>query len=649
MEIKKLLYLALIFNTISYAQKLEQRVEIQKTHKVSELNSLKTKFQTKYEQDEKKVLEYLINHPTEKRTEIKNGSVYHIKSIDSNGNPVYINTKSNIESGELIKANSLYNGGSIGANITGTGMVVGIWDGGQVRATHELLVGKAVMQSGQTLQSKNGNDHMTHVTGTIVGKDINNSARGIAYNATSKNYDWDNDLAEMTAFAADGYLISNHSYGMSNEPTQAQWTFGAYNDTAKSWDALLKTTPNYLPFVAIGNEQKSNGSGKTGTNLGYDVVTGSAASKNVVTVGGVNADRSISDYTNFGPTDDGRIKPDICARGTGINSSITDSNTAYSGSGLDSSGTSYASPAAAASALLLQQYYYSLNNSYMSASMLKALLLHSADDAGPVGPDLKFGWGILNIEKAAQIIKDVNSKGKARMYTFTVNPTNNSSSEISINGSGTTNANVGVGVGELKASICWTDDDGNEQLATEGVDPTKSRLVYNFDIKLRRVSPFAQTSTYKSFTMATKTNLAQLGTDWFQNNVDNFKQTYIPAGGTEGGSYVLYLRKFVSSPSAPRNVSVIITGLATNTTTLTNTDFNENTATLFFSATDDKIKLISNKISSFGEYEIYDVSGKQVDKGFSSSNEILFNSAPKGIYFMKFTNEEIPIKFKFVK
>ena len=42
----------------------------------------------------------------------------------------------------MIGVNQLYAGGSVGANVTGTGMVAGVWDVGQVRATHELLTGK---------------------------------------------------------------------------------------------------------------------------------------------------------------------------------------------------------------------------------------------------------------------------------------------------------------------------------------------------------------------------------------------------------------------------------------------------------------------------------------------------------------------------
>lgn len=665
MNLKKLLFcLVLILNYTMNAQTEEQRAEIKKDINFSELNILKEEFQKNFELDEAKVAAYLAANPLVKRSEKRNGSLYYIKSIDENGNPIYINTKSNIASGELIKANSLYSGGSIGANITGTGMVAGVWDGGLVRTTHELLSGKVTQMPNQTLTST-PDDHMTHVTGTMVGKELatsnpNFSARGIAYNATAQCFDWDNDLAEMTSFAGNGFLISNHSYGLGNGPTQPQWTFGAYDSNAKNWDALLKTTPNYLPFVAGGNEQASNGSGKTGALQGYDVITGSSAAKNVVTVGAVGSinpetaqvldERAIAPYSNFGPTDDGRVKPDICARGTGINSSMGSSDNAYSGDS-NSQGTSYAAPAAAAAGLLLQQYHFSLNNSYMSASMLKALLLHSADDEGTPGPDAKFGWGILNIERAAQIIKDAKQTGKARMHTFTTNPLNNSDNFITINGGTGTSGNFpGItATSNLRASICWTDDEGVEQTSAEGVDPTTIRLVYNFDIQFRRLgTAFTIVHPYKSLSMSNPTAIVTEATGLWENNVDNYRQANIPAGGINGEAYVVYLLKSSSSPAAVRNVSAIITGL-TQSSILSNESFETNKAIVFYSSKDNKLKLISNEIYAIGNYSIFDTSGKLVQKGKADTNEIEVNISSKGVFIAVFENNDLTQSVKFVK
>ncbi len=426
-----------------------------------------------------RVQAYLKKHPTLQRTFIRNGSLYFLKDVDAEGNPIYINTK-NKDSGILIKANQMYAGGTLGVNITGQNMVAGIWDGGQVRATHELLSGKVAMQAGQTLDGSasnyKGNNHQTHVTGTIVGKDIANqpSARGIAFGATALNYDFDDDFAEMVPFAAGGYLISNHSYGAANDNTVPVWKFGAYDREAQKWDSLAKVYSYYLPFVAAGNEQTSNGNS---AKAGYDLMTGAAAAKNNMTVGALNGDKTMSDYSNWGPTDDGRVKPEIVTKGTGINSSYfadkttnTPSDVAYSGNDANSSGTSYAAPAAAAAGLLLQQYYKTLNGVYMKAATLKALMLGTAEDLGQPGPDHKFGWGLLNVEKAATAIKtksaagnpssinviDNTSKG-AYIEEITYNIPNDNNTELIRNVYASGNE-------PLIVSIAWTDDEGPQQV-----------------------------------------------------------------------------------------------------------------------------------------------------------------------------------------
>ena len=285
----------------------------------------------------------------------------------------------------------------------------------------------------------------------------------------------------------------------------------------------------------------------------------------------------------------------------------------------------------------------------MSASMLKAILLHSADDEGTPGPDAKFGWGILNIERAAQIIKDAKFTGKARLHTFTTNPTNNSSSEISISGNGTTSTTPGTESGTLKASICWTDDEGVEQTSTDGVDPTASRLVYNFDMLFRRQSPFVQVRPYKNLTIADPTATATAGSNWFENNVDNYKQANITTGGgTVGETYFLYLRKSTSSPAAVRNVSVVITGLA-QSSTLSNDEFLNQNDIVFYSKEDHKIKFISNNNESFNLYNIYDITGKLIANGKTNSNEITFDNVSSGVYIINFGNETNKKSVKFIK
>merc|ERR1711974_194031 len=137
----------------------------------------------------------------------------------------------------------------------------------------------------------------------------------------------------------------------------------------------------------------------------------STSKNNLVVANGqdanVNADGSlnsvvINSSSSEGPTDDLRIKPDITGNGTGVYSTDSDSNSDYA----TLTGTSMASPNVTGTLLLLQQHFSSLNGSFMRAATLKGLALHTADDAGIVGPDAVYGWGLLNAKAAAEVISD---------------------------------------------------------------------------------------------------------------------------------------------------------------------------------------------------------------------------------------------------
>ncbi|MDZ7896847.1 MAG: S8 family serine peptidase [Arcicella sp.] len=578
MKTKHLLFSILFLLSISVnAQTEAERAKIAESTNKAEVESLKTQFKRQYVISEEKILKYLKKNPKVKRTFVKDGSTYYLQKIDRDGNPLYINSKSNRESSKLIKADQLYNGGSVGVNITGEGMIVGVWDTGEVRATHELLAGQVTMQPNQTLDGVGtggdkygGNDHMTHVTGTIVGKDLPNKpfARGIAYGAKALCYDTENDYPEMTDFASKGYLISNHSYGFSNAPGTPLWLFGAYNDGAKDWDKLTRTFPYYLPFVAGGNEQENSGNRKD--KLGYDIMTGTSAAKNVMTVGAVDGDKAMSDYSNWGPTDDGRVKPEIVTRGTGINSSMfadkttkTPSDTSY----YSEQGTSMASPAAAAGGLLLQQYYNSLNKSYMKSSTLKALMLATAEDLGQPGPDHKFGWGLLNIEKAANTIKYKSAVGgPTRAIVSDTASKGSYIEEITLKFPADTTTEVSrevtaSGCEPLIISIGWTDIEGKEQTSDEDIDPTTSRLVYDYDLIVTNVSKNTTFRAWKPSVMENRTEDATHELTWFDGNPNNFKQVKIE-NAVAGDKYKIFLRKKTTSPDSAQMLSLVVTGTA---------------------------------------------------------------------------------------
>ncbi|MEE8459065.1 MAG: S8 family serine peptidase, partial [Phycisphaerales bacterium] len=414
----------------------------------------------------------------------------------------------NAAAADSVSTDELWPGGSSGLGLNGAGVTLHEWDGGEVRVSHVELVG-AVNWADDTFPGLA--DHATHVAGTMVGMGVIASARGMAFAASVDAYDWGNDDAEMAAAAAAGARISNHSYGFIRgwyynganwywygNPAISQtedFNFGRYDNYTKSWDDIAYNAPYYLICKSAGNERNDNfvgghyvftgGSwqwsnqvrGADGGGSGYDCISQQGCAKNILTVGAVNdigggysspGDVVMSSFSSWGPTDDGRIKPDICANGVGLYSSLAGSNASYA----SWSGTSMSSPSAAASMGLLVQHYRATHaGADMRAATLKALVLHTADESGTNdGPDYQFGWGMLNTLTAAdQITADqtypeaIQELSIAQGQTITQNYTTN-------------------GVDVIRATICWTDPSGTPVAAA--VDAPDAMLVNDLDLRV---------------------------------------------------------------------------------------------------------------------------------------------------------------------
>jgi subtilisin family serine protease len=149
------------------------------------------------------------------------------------------------------------------------------------------------------------------------------------------------------------------------------------------------------------------------SNDSYETLSSDINAKNLLVVGAVNGigasyskkeDVVMSSFSSWGPTDDGRIKPDIVADGVSVYSSIATNDSSYAAL----NGTSMATPNAAGSLLLLQELSQQLSpKKFIKAATLKALAIHTANEAGDApGPDYKFGWGLLNMYDAANVLSN---------------------------------------------------------------------------------------------------------------------------------------------------------------------------------------------------------------------------------------------------
>jgi len=437
-------------------------------------------------------------------------------------------------------------------NLDGSGIKVGVWDGGSVRNTHQEFNTTRVVKKNSTAAV---DDHATHVAGTIGASGFQASAKGMAPLVAIDSYDWNSDSAEMTAVGAatanDSFTtkipLSNHSYGYN----AATADMGRYNAECNTTDALALGLPYYLVFWAAGNEQD------TLTALGgYQSITYNGLSKNILTVGaGDDAVTSgvrdvtkgtLAYFSSMGPCDDGRIKPDLVANGVNVNSCISTSDTAYDAT---YSGTSMATPNAAGSAtLLVQLYSREFSSQRMRSSMLKALLIHTADDVGRPGPDYQYGWGYLNVKAAADVI--LAHKASLASPKMVDDSISNSSKTKSYN-------YVWDGTSPLKATLCWTDPAGTAQTAADSRTPN---LKHNLDLKITApdgttiyqpyTMPFVGTWTQASMTLnATKG----------KNNVDNVERVDVPSP-TQAGTYIVTVSLDGTLTTSTQAFSLVVTG-----------------------------------------------------------------------------------------
>ncbi|MBS1632703.1 MAG: S8 family serine peptidase, partial [Bacteroidetes bacterium] len=479
---KKILIIVAVLPIFINAQTAEERRKISSFSNKEANSVLLQQLNSEEQQRVIRLDQYLKANPTVVTRNISpNGQITELMDVLPSGEKVFAQTD-NYGAEITARANTLYSGGSLGLNIQGQGMTPAVWDGGTARETHQEF-----MVNGSTkvmlMDPADPQAHPTHVTGTVVAQGIDPTARGLAFNASVKSYKWDNDLAEMTVEANDGLLVSNHSYGIGQ--LSQIWFYGAYDSRAKSIDDICYNNPYYLPVISAGNDRGGTAEPALTQNAnkgGYDLIFGHANAKNVLTVAAVKqvnnytgpASVQMSSFSSWGPSDDGRIKPEISMKGVNVWSTLQTSNNAYG----YMSGTSMASPGVTGVVTLLQQYYNQLYSVFMKSATVKGLILHTADEAGDFdGPDYSFGWGLINAQNAAKTIRDKN---------LTTNRTIIEENSLANGGSYVKTINAS-GTQPLIVSISWTDP--KYPTSNSGsTDPTTKYLVNDLDIKVTSAS-----------------------------------------------------------------------------------------------------------------------------------------------------------------
>lgn len=531
-----------------------------------------------------------------------------LMDVSPEGGPLYWGN-ANITSAITSRTNHLQPNGSLGLNLSGAGMSVGMWDGDFPLNTHNDFGGRLYSNDGPFNPIA---FHPTHVLGTMIGSGASHSqSRGMAPQATGVVYDFDSDLSEMTMqaeFAA--LLLSNHSYSIPTTSVSESFV-GRYQVESSQIDALLFAAPYYQPVYAAGNY--GNGT--------YDRLTSKAVSKNVLTVGAANqvlnytgpSSVTIAGFSNWGPTDDKRIKPDIVTKGVSVRSSSHQNNNASA----DSDGTSMSSPGVTGSLILLQEHFSNLNDGeFMRSATLRGLISHTADEAGLPGPDPIFGWGLLNSKKAAETI---SGRGTISIMD----------ERVLLPGEVYTISVTALGTEPLMATIAWTDP------ASPNTNTSSSVLVNDLDIRIEKDG-----EEYYPWRLP-----AQNGNPAYQddNNIDNIENIDIEEPSGIYTITVSHKGNTLVNPETDgvpqQQYSLIVTGIDADTAGIL--DVKSETFTVWPNPAIGKVNIsMASGLQSNATVEIYDISGRVVYSSAVKAMETSIDASgfAAGVYMVNVVN-----------
>ncbi|MCH9649048.1 MAG: S8 family serine peptidase [Deltaproteobacteria bacterium] len=401
-------------------------------------------------------------------------------------------------------------------------------------------------------------DHGTHVAGTVAGDNLANPlihdpgdgmAPGAKLVIQDCGFQTDNcadcpgigcpvvDLVPIFQQAYDqGARIHTNSWGdEENNPVKGRYTAGSQDADEFMWN-----NKDMLLFFAAGNDGPGTGS-----------IGSPSTGKNVVSVGSTlrnGSANSMSSFSSCGPTQDGRIKPDVTMPGSSIISANSDNNTGSNNCNTkSSSGTSMASPGAAGSAALIRQYFTDgwyptgdpvpADGFTPSAALLKATLINSAVNMTGTAaiPGNCQGWGRVLLDEA------LHFGGEAR--ELFVEDDTTGFAQGSSGDTRTFNISVGSSLEPLKVTLAWTDFP-----AAPLASPT---LVNDLDLEIS-----GPTGTFLGNVFSGGVSTGGGSAD----RLNNVEQVLL--ANPQVGNYTVTVRSF-TVPSGPQPFAVSVAGALT--------------------------------------------------------------------------------------
>jgi hypothetical protein len=237
-------------------------------------------------------------------------------------------------------------------------------------------------------------------------------------------------------FTSLGVSVQNHSYGVGVE--------NYYGIESNEYDKQCRDLPTLVHVFSSGNEgDKADVVGVYAGITGFANLTGQfKSSKNTLSVGSSDRFGNVAARSSRGPAQDGRVKPELLAYGD--------------------AGSSDAAAVVSGVTLLIQQYYKDLIGNLPPSSLVKAILVNSADDSGRPEVDFETGYGNVDALGSVKTIEGNNF--------FLGNASQNDDVVHTIN--------LPAGIYKLKATLTWNDPEASPNSVRALINDLDFELVH---------------------------------------------------------------------------------------------------------------------------------------------------------------------------
>ena len=365
-------------------------------------------------------------------------------------------------------------------DLDGSGQIVAVADSGLDEDHGDFgtrVIGNFdVIGDGSTADKHSG--HGTHVACTVLGDGTKGGYAGVAPDANLYFQAMENDNTGNFQSPSLNYLLNTaynsgarihtNSWGSSAASNQGKYTSESedVDDRANNYDRVYNGVEGLTILFAAGND---------GPNAG--TVSSPSTAKNSVTVGNHQAryngaPDNLMSGSSRGPTDDGRIKPDIIAPGGYVRSCRAQEAQDIVGSSwqstwyLEYTGTSMATPNAAGASALIREYLLEIaQRPSPQGALIKALLVLGAQDINTRDiPNNDEGWGRVNLKETLAPSQGrgiwvddrsvLSNTGQSKSYVFNVTFANS----------------------QLKTVLAWSDARGSRF--------SNNQLVNNLDLEV---------------------------------------------------------------------------------------------------------------------------------------------------------------------